>query len=288
MSSYNRYGFQGESIEYFRDLLLSKTVVKQFPDLSGLERKYQSYLNTYFHACLLAVYLEKEGCSLKNWNLYCLIIVPMLKKHHIYATYLSKFTEGNILEYYILHIVNEKFRFENILALKANNDSDPSKFLDDYQNEVLPTHTTEKIFNKLQVTMKIRGEREKKVWGDNDIVIIAYPDDITKSEAICIISCKTSLRERVYQSIFWATHSRIEGVAKHTFATLDKGNNGDTEIGHRKTDNTTRKTRDVLESTMDRVYVFRSKDDVARSYVIKDFEYIFKDLERWRLDHFGL
>jgi hypothetical protein len=98
-----------------------------------------------------------------------------------------------------------------------------------------------------------------------------------------------NIRERVYQSIFWATHSRIEGIAKHTFATLDKGDSsGNSEIGHRGQNNNARKTRDVLESTMDRVYVFRGAEEVERSYVIKNFDYLQTDLERWREDYFGI
>ncbi|MDC3423272.1 BsaWI family type II restriction enzyme [Aquibacillus sp. 3ASR75-11] len=286
-SIYNRTN--GSRTQYYLDLLTSSEILRIAPDLSNCEQKNKSYLNSYFHACLIAVFLEKEGDSLWNWEKYAREIAPVLKIHGFYGQYLPKFTESDILEYFILHTVNNTFGLYNIKALTTNSDSNPTKFYDDYLNEIVPEITTNKILEKVQVTMKIRGQAEKKVWGDNDILIVAYPDFVLDAEAICIISCKTSLRERVYQSIFWATHSRVEGIARHTFATLDKGDSGrNSEIGYRGTDNAARKTRDVLESTMDRVYVFRGAEEVNRSYVIKDFEYLKKDLERWREDYFGL
>lgn len=274
---------------YYADLLTSTSILSLAPDLSSGARKNRSYLNSYFHASLISVFMEKEGHTLKNWMNYSKEIVPVLKTHPYYGQYLSKFTESDVLEFFILHTVNHTFQLNNTIALTTNSDSNPTKFYDDFLNERLPEEITKKILEKVQITMKIRGQEEKKIWGDNDILIVAYPDSIEEAEAICIISCKTSLRERVYQSIFWATHSRIEGIAKHTFATLDKGDSsGNSEIGSRDPDNRARKTRDVLESTMDRVYVLREPDEVERSYVIKDFDYLKTDLTRWREDYFGI
>jgi hypothetical protein len=289
LANYSIYNRNMDNTDYYINLLSSSNILSLAPELSSCERQYKSHLNSYFHACLIAVFMEKEGHSLYNWQKYVDNIVPVLNTHSYYRQYLPKFNEAHILELFILHTINNTFGLNNIKALTTNSDSNPTKFYDDYLNEIVPVITTNKILEKVQVTMKIRGQEEKKVWGDNDILIVAYPNFIQDSEAICIISCKTSLRERVYQTIFWATHSRIEGIAKHTFATLDKGDsNGNSEIGHRGLDNNARKTRDVLESTMDRVYVFRGADEVDRSYVIKDFDYLKVDLIRWREDYFGM
>jgi len=289
LANYSTYNRTVNSTQYYIDLLTSDHILNLLPDLSKCEKKNKSYLNSYFHACLLAVFIEKEGYPLEHWKKYANEIVPVLKRDSNYGRYLPKFTESAVLEFFILHTVNNTFSLNNVKALTTNSDSSPTKFYDDYLNEFLPEETTTKILEKVKVTMKIRGQEEKKVWGDNDILIVAYPDNVQDAEAICIISCKISLRERVYQSIFWAAHSRIEGIAKHTFATLDKGDKkGNSEIGNRGGNNTARKTRDVLESTMDRVYVFRGADEVDRSYVIKDFEYLQTDLARWREDYFGL
>lgn len=289
LQNYNTSNCTTNRTQYYMDLLTSEAILDVAPDLSSCERRNKSYLNSYFHACLIALFFEKEGETLQNWQSYSKEIAPVLKKHPYYGPYLSKFTESDVFEYYILHTVNHMFQLNNTIALTANSDSSPTKFYDDYLNEPLPEKVTKKILENVQITMKIRGQEEKKIWGDNDILIVTYPNSIDEAEAICIISCKTSLRERVYQSIFWATHSRIEGIAKHTFATLDKGDSsGNSEIGNRDPENNARKTRDVLESTMDRVYVFREPNEVERSYVIKDFNYLQTDLNRWREDYFGI
>ena len=82
-------------------------------------------------------------------------------------------------------------------------------------------------------------------------------------------------------------HSRMEGVGKHVFVTTDKGDgSGNSEIGSR-TLNKAKKSRDVLESTMDRVYVLRNSTDVNRSQVVKDFSFLQRDLMNWAKDIAG-
>jgi hypothetical protein len=134
--------------------------------------------------------------------------------------------------------------------------------------------------------MKLRGQPQKSVWGDNDIIVTLTHNSTIQQ--YCIISCKTSLRERVYQSIFWSMHSRMEGIGKHVFVTTDKGASGNSEIGSRNSDNMAKKSRDVLESTMDRVYVLRNREEVNRSQVIKDFSFLQKDLINWAEDIAGV
>lgn len=275
-----------DRVEYYIELLTSDKIKRSFPDLTKCNNN-ESYVKHYLNACLISCYMEKEGYNLACWNEVNDEIFKILKEDDIYKSYLGG-ADYRYFEVLILHIINKVFKLDNIIALRANNDRSPNKLYDDYNKEVFDKSTINKIIDKLKINMKIRGEKEKKVWGDNDIIVIAYPQKRNNAEAICIISCKTSLRERVYQSVFWATHSRIEGIAKHTFATLDKGNKGKSEIKGRDEESNVRKTRDVLESTMERVYVFRNKDEVNRSYVIKDFEYLKKDLIRWREDYFGL
>lgn len=141
--------------QYYIDLLTSHNILSLVPDLSNCDRQSKSYLNSYFHACLIAVYMEKEGYSLENWLKYVRDIAPVLKAHRYYGHYLPKFTESNILELFILHTVNNAFRLHNIKALTANSDSHPTKFYDDYLNEIVPEETTQKILEKVQVTMDV-------------------------------------------------------------------------------------------------------------------------------------
>lgn len=282
---------QISTTEQFISLFLAPPILNIFPNIDDIQKKHLSYLRRYFKVCLLACYMEKKGYDLQIWNEFVHHVYPALQKVPPYKKILiDDFNEGKCLELLILHTINQVFRLPNILALKVNRDYAPTDLLDDYLMNPLSPMVTKKILDKVQVNMKIRGTSEKKIWGDNDILVAAYPENIQDTEIICIISCKTSLRERGYQSIFWATHSRIEGIAKHTFVTLDKGSDkGASEIGYRDaTSGHAKKNRDVLEATMDRVYVFRNQQELPRSYVIKDLEYMKKDLARWREDYFGL
>ena len=158
-------------------------------------------------------------------------------------------------------------------------------FDNNFKIDALSDEDNKRLINNLTVKMKIRGETAKEVWGDNDVVVCVEEDG--KIQQFCIISCKVSLRERVYQSLFWSIHSRLEGTGKHVFVTIDKGNSGNTEIGSRIDGKNTRKTRNVLESSMDRVYVFRGEDEVSRSQVIKDFDFLKWDLDNWARDFTG-
>ena len=142
---------------YYADLLTSTSILSLAPDLSSGARKNRSYLNSYFHASLISVFMEKEGHTLKNWMNYSKEIVPVLKTHPYYGQYLSKFTESDVLEFFILHTVNHTFQLNNTIALTTNSDSNPTKFYDDFLNERLPEEITKKILENVQITMKIRG-----------------------------------------------------------------------------------------------------------------------------------
>ncbi|WP_134201308.1 BsaWI family type II restriction enzyme [uncultured Algoriphagus sp.] len=238
-----------------------------------------SHWRNYIHASLISLYLELHSYDLEYWNLY------INKKDEISNIfYFTQAGEDKILELFVIHSINRVFDFEGnifeITALKANNDSNPTYLTDDSNTpNYLSTDENKKILENLRVAMKIRGMPKKEIWGDNDIIVTLRQEGIIQQ--FCIISCKLSLRERVYQSVFWSMHSRLEGIGKHVFVTTDKGNSGSSEIGIRSSDNSARKSRDVLESTMDRVYVLRNSIEVNRSQVIKDFQWLRNDLILW-------
>ena len=242
------------------------------------------YWNNYFHSVLIAAFFDSTQISLERWNDYfnnSTRITQILN--------LSYPNEGEVLELFVMHSINHAFSFNsnlNIKALKANNSRNPTYLTDDSNNpNLLTAAENERIIDNLKVVMKLRGLPTKKIWGDNDIIVVLKHNNI--NQQFCIISCKTSLRERVYQSIFWATHSRLEGTGKHVFVTTDKGASGNSEIGNRDANNNAKKSRDVLESTMDRVYVLRNNNEVERAQVIKDFLHLNLDLDRWASDIAG-
>lgn len=240
----------------------------------------------YLHAVLLSTFFELTEYSLQNWEQYFIHFEEISKILKVK----KKGTEGNILELLVLHTINHVFNLNSkkrrVKAYIPNSDSNPTHLLDDSFNpNILNPEDNERLINNLTVKMKIRGEKPEEIWGDNDVVVCV--EDKSSIQQFCIISCKVSLRERVYQSLFWSLHSRLEGTGRHVFITIDKGNSGISEIGSRVPGKNVRKTRNVLESTMDRVYVFRGQDEVSRSPVIKDFEDLKWDLKNWSKDFIG-
>jgi hypothetical protein len=246
----------------------------------------QAHWNNYLHASLISAYMQLTSFDLVNWQKYISESVNL-------STLLGcrNPNEGQVLELFVIHSINKVFVFGtnnlNIHAYRANDSSNPTFLSDDGHNpNVLSAQDNSRIIENLKVVMKLRGQPQKAVWGDNDIIVTLTQNSTIQQ--FCIISCKTSLRERVYQSIFWSMHSRMEGVGKHVFITTDKGASGNSEIGNRTVNNSAKKSRDVLESTMDRVYVLRNSNEVNRSQVIKDFTFLQKDLINWSNDIAGI
>ncbi|MBO6871501.1 MAG: hypothetical protein JJ882_12835 [Balneola sp.] len=246
------------------------------------------YWDRYTHAMLLSIYFKRVPLSLSNWNAYKGISNTLGRRLGLQ----KDFSESDALEYFILHQINNDFNIPNdldIIALRVTNSISPNFLTDDSKkSNLLTTKQNSYLLNNLKIVMRVRSHGTQKVWGDNDIIVCLKQQN--QIHNYCIISCKTSLRERVYQSIFWATHSRLEGVGKHVFLTLDKGRSGSasSEIGNRdQNSGDASKPRNALESTMDRVYVFRNSNEVNRSKVIKDVGYLEKDLIRWGYDFLG-
>lgn len=240
----------------------------------------------YLYAVILSTFFELTEYSLHNWKQYFTHFEEISKILKLKKTG----TEGKILELLVLHTINQVFNINSnkgkIKAFIPNSDSNPTYLLDDnFNSKTLSSEDNKRLINNLTVKMKIRGEKSEEVWGDNDVVVCVIDENFIQQ--FCIISCKVSLRERVYQSLFWSLHSRLEGTGRHVFITVDKGNKGVSEIGSRAPGKDVRKTRNVLESTMDRVYVFRGQDEVNRSSVIKDFEDFKWDLINWSKDFTG-
>ena len=248
-----------------------------------LNRKFTNYL----HATLVACYLEKTKYDLNNWQEYFSEVDSISDILNVDTP-----NEWDVFEYFALHSINQVFDFSvsglEIKAFIPNNNRKPLYLTDDsFKTNVLSKIENNLILESIKVKMKIRGLNPKSIWGDNDIIVCVKHNN--QFQHFCIISCKLSLRERVYQSIFWALHSRLEGTGRHVFLTADKGIKGKTEIGSRNIlDKSAKKSRNALESTMDRVYVLRNENEVNRSQVIKNFERLKIDLIIWADDILGI
>lgn len=274
------------AVDYFHKLILQPNTRAEIQNRI-VPHLADTWARNYFYCTLLSILFEKEGrYALDLWLGFVETTPTVLMESY---PGLASMVESDVLEFLAMHSVNEVWNLsqQHIRALKVNSTSTPTLLLNDFKECPLPQHVTDRILKRIKVVMKKRGTEGKEVWGDNDIIVVASPDqDPLNSDVFCIISCKMSLRERVFQSVFWSMHSRLEGVGRHAFLTLDKGSSGASEIGNDGPD--ARKSRTVIESTFDRVYVFRNAAELGRSYVIKDFDYLRTDLNRWRDDYFGL
>lgn len=114
------------------------------------------------------------------------------------------------------------------------------------------------------------------VWPDNDLIVVGNSAS-GQTRAFCIISCKTSLRERAIESCFWAVVTRDLGI-RAAFATADPDN----ELG---TCDVPTKQRQLLESFFDRVY--STSPATQRCTQVVGIERLAADLDRWGSDLLG-
>jgi type II restriction enzyme len=134
------------------------------------------------------------------------------------------------------------------------------------------------IFRKLAVKYG-----EYMLLPDTDMAIVKIPDlDPWNSEIIAIISCKTSLRERIAQACYWKLKLLDSDVTKGIrifLATAD--NDGDFAIKSRRRESYNGKSRDriISEYELDGVYILReSFKEEWESDRVKRYEKLFEDL----------
>jgi len=110
------------------------------------------------------------------------------------------------------------------------------------------------------------------VWPENDLVVVDRPDGGAMT-AVAVACCKTSLRERVMQSLFWSLALRTNGGPKWVFVTLDAQH----ELG---TCAHPTKARKLVEAYFDRTYVLNSS--AAFCAAVVSFDQLPHDLIQWR------
>lgn len=134
------------------------------------------------------------------------------------------------------------------------------------------------IFRKLAVKYG-----EYLLLPDSDMAIVKFADlDPWNSEIIAIISCKTSLRERIAQACYWKlklVSSNVTRNIKVFLATAD--NDEDFVIKSRRKESFNGKSRDriISEYELDGVYIL--KEDFKEKWEssnVKRYERIFQDL----------
>jgi len=118
---------------------------------------------------------------------------------------------------------------------------------------------------------------------DTDMVIVSYVlKEPWQSEILAIISCKTSLRERIAQACYWKLKLLSSDVTRNVrvfLATAD--NDMDFTINSNRRESFNGKSRDriIAEHELDGVYILREDfKEEWESAKVKRYERIFNDL----------
>jgi hypothetical protein len=161
-----------------------------------------------------------------------------------------------ILKIYVSQ-VSEKEEFKHLSVL---TDSELKK--NDY------------LFKKISV----RYGEDQDVLSDTDMAIVDFDSfNPWASEVIAIISCKTSLRERIAQACYWKLRLLSSDTTKNVRVFLATSDN-DKEFSLKKNG---KKSRDriIAEYELDGIYILRGdfKHEWESSRV-KQYEKIFEDL----------
>jgi len=120
---------------------------------------------------------------------------------------------------------------------------------------------------------------------DTDMAIVKYVfEEPWKSEVVAIISCKTSLRERIAQACYWKLKLLSSDVTKNIqvfLATTDNDRDFMIQTSRRESFNGRSRNRIIAEYELDGVYILR-EDFIEEweSPKVKRYEGIFEDLRK--------
>jgi hypothetical protein len=198
-------------------------------------------------------YIEVLGKAYPNKN--------MEQSWHTYIGGKFQAVIYSIIKGYLQKLKSQNPKFRNFDVLKENEIK---------KNDI--------IFRKLAVKYG-----EYLLLPDTDMAIVKFSDlDPWNSEIIAIISCKTSLRERIAQACYWKLKLLASDVTKNIrifLATAD--NDEDFVIKSRRKESFNGKSRDriISEYELDGVYILReSFKEEWESNRIKRYEKLFEDL----------
>jgi hypothetical protein len=161
-----------------------------------------------------------------------------------------------ILKNYISQL-NQKKGFKNI-SLFTENEIDKNDFL--------------------HQKLSIRYGPKERILPDTDLAIVDfYPFDQDKSKIVAIISCKTSLRERIAQACYWKLKLLSSDATKNVRVFLATADNDNDFI--LKQDGQRSRDRIIAEYELDGVYILRGDfKHEWESEKVKHYEKIFDDM----------
>ena len=168
--------------------------------------------------------------------------------------------------------------FENLVYYLLKNYISQLSKTPEFKNIALFTEDEIDANDYLHQKLSIRYGKKERVLPDTDMAIVDfYPFDQRKSEIVGIISCKTSLRERIAQACYWKLKLLSSDATKNVRVFLATADNDDDFVlkqdGHRSRD------RIIAEYELDGVYILRGDfRHEWESDKVKHYEKIFNDL----------
>ncbi|MBU0460821.1 MAG: endonuclease [Nanoarchaeota archaeon] len=112
---------------------------------------------------------------------------------------------------------------------------------------------------------------------DADLILYKYDEKNEKVTVICILSLKTSFRERFTETPYWKLKLKEDPRTENIKVFMITPDNTD-EISYSSSKNGPRKARIIMEYELDGIYMAREEFDVSSK--IKSLHDLFEDLKK--------
>lgn len=127
----------------------------------------------------------------------------------------------------------------------------------------------------------VRGEIREPYLAESqvDFVALALQDD-NPYRVVAVYSCKTSLRERFQQDLFWADRLRSRGI-RFGFITLDQDGDFEEVIQDGEIEKASKSAKMAM-ALYDRVYLFYEEGQIRHfSHILRPVDHLLIDLKKW-------
>ena len=130
----------------------------------------------------------------------------------------------------------------------------------------------------LHQKLSIKYGKKERILPDTDMAIVDfYPFEQHKSEIVAIISCKTSLRERIAQACYWKLKLVSSDATRNVRVFLATSDNDEDFVLKQNRERS--RDRIIAEYELDGVYILRGDfKQEWESNKVKHYEKIFTDL----------
>lgn len=168
--------------------------------------------------------------------------------------------------------------FEDLVYYILKNYISQLSRQEEFKNISLFTEDEIDANDYLHQKLSIRYGKKERILPDTDMAIVDfYPFEQHKSEIVAIISCKTSLRERIAQACYWKLKLVSSDATKNVRVFLATADNDEDFVLKQNRERS--RDRIIAEYELDGVYILRGDfKHEWESDKVKHYERIFDDL----------